>query len=64
MLEGGWERLCVFEIYRVRRKPCGFALNDPQELAVVGLPDEVTTYQTLDWDDLYDEGYYEEYGDE
>ena len=62
--EGEWDRLSVFEINRVRCKPCGFALNDPHELAVVGLPDEVTTYQTLDWDDLYDEGYYEEYGDE
>lgn len=39
-------------------------LNDPHEIEFAGLPEEVSTVEHLSWDEAYDEGFYEEYGDE
>lgn len=61
---GSWERVRLFEVLRVRCEACAFALNDPHEILFAGLPEDVSTVEYLTWDEAYEEGFYEEYGDE
>ncbi len=58
------ERSSQFEVLRVTCPVCAFALNDPHEISVAGLPEELTLIEPLSWDELYQEEYFEEYGDE
>lgn len=61
---GSWEKQKVFVVLRVRCEACAFVLNDPHEIEFARLPEEVSTVEHLSWDEAYDEGFYEEYGDE
>jgi ribosomal protein S27E len=60
----GIEKVSIHSLKRVRCPACAFSLNNPEELSIASIPEEVSAQEFLDWDELYEAGYIEEYGDE
>jgi ribosomal protein S27E len=60
----GIEKVSIHSLKRVRCPACAFSLNNPDEISIASIPEEVSAVEFLDWDELYEAGYVEEYGDE
>jgi hypothetical protein len=63
-IKEGIERQSVYSLKRVRCDACGFALRNSEEISAALLAEEVVSREVLDWDQIFELGYVEEYGDE
>ena len=60
----GYERVNAYQLKMAHCSACGLGLNTAQELVAATISDTAFKIESVELDDLYELGFYEEYGDE